>query len=224
MSDTDSTFLLLLSCFCHCKACSDKARSIFFLPVLNVFVELQFLGRCIYWVRPEWVWLKEIIDIWQTSELKMKAWVKINKEWWTQCQHGPTERRAAAVWTRASALLDLRALILRNFSLQNVHILPQTVLYMADSETFISLEECRGHKRGEYQKPKVWGFCLLMCLLFGVDCVLSWGWLWAYPWGHMNWLSFSREELFLPQRLVSEPCSAIERNSLESCLAYFEIL
>uniref|UniRef100_A0A8C0TFW8 E2 ubiquitin-conjugating enzyme n=1 Tax=Canis lupus familiaris TaxID=9615 RepID=A0A8C0TFW8_CANLF len=30
---------------------------------------------------------------------------------------------------------------------KNVHILPQTVLYMADSETFISLEECRGHKR-----------------------------------------------------------------------------
>ncbi|KAM6201957.1 F-box only protein 22 [Rhynchocyon petersi] len=31
--------------------------------------------------------------------------------------------------------------------LENVGILPQTVLYMADSETFISLEECRGHKR-----------------------------------------------------------------------------
>ncbi|XP_045681003.1 F-box only protein 22 isoform X2 [Phyllostomus hastatus] len=31
--------------------------------------------------------------------------------------------------------------------LENVHILPQTVLYMADSDTFISLEECRGHKR-----------------------------------------------------------------------------
>ncbi|XP_037866126.1 F-box only protein 22 isoform X3 [Chlorocebus sabaeus] len=29
----------------------------------------------------------------------------------------------------------------------NVRILPHTVLYMADSETFISLEECRGHKR-----------------------------------------------------------------------------
>uniref|UniRef100_D6REV6 F-box protein 22 n=1 Tax=Mus musculus TaxID=10090 RepID=D6REV6_MOUSE len=32
-------------------------------------------------------------------------------------------------------------------ALENVRILPQTVLYMADSETFISLEECRGHKR-----------------------------------------------------------------------------
>ncbi|XP_025246440.1 F-box only protein 22 isoform X2 [Theropithecus gelada] len=31
--------------------------------------------------------------------------------------------------------------------LENVRILPHTVLYMADSETFISLEECRGHKR-----------------------------------------------------------------------------
>uniref|UniRef100_A0A1D5QBN7 Ubiquitin-conjugating enzyme E2 Q2 n=6 Tax=Catarrhini TaxID=9526 RepID=A0A1D5QBN7_MACMU len=30
---------------------------------------------------------------------------------------------------------------------KNVRILPHTVLYMADSETFISLEECRGHKR-----------------------------------------------------------------------------
>lgn len=29
---------------------------------------------------------------------------------------------------------------------------------MADSETFISLEECRGHKRGKYQKKKGWGF------------------------------------------------------------------
>nr|XP_051690524.1 F-box only protein 22 [Oryctolagus cuniculus] len=33
--------------------------------------------------------------------------------------------------------------------LENVRILPQTVLYMADSETFIRLEECRGHKRGK---------------------------------------------------------------------------
>lgn len=31
--------------------------------------------------------------------------------------------------------------------LENVHMLPSTVLYMADSETFINLEECRGHKR-----------------------------------------------------------------------------
>lgn len=31
--------------------------------------------------------------------------------------------------------------------IENVHILPSTVLYMADSETFINLEECRGHKR-----------------------------------------------------------------------------
>lgn len=82
-------------------------------------------------------------------------------------------RAGRSRWTRVRALLDLRALIPMNFSLQNVHILPQTVLYMADSETFISLEECRGHKRGEYQKQKVWGFCLLMRLLFGVDCVLS---------------------------------------------------
>lgn len=44
-----------------------------------------------------------------------------------------------------------------SFSLQNVHILPRTVLYMADSETFISLEECRGHKRGIYRK-KGWVF------------------------------------------------------------------
>uniref|UniRef100_A0A8C6EB89 F-box protein 22 n=1 Tax=Moschus moschiferus TaxID=68415 RepID=A0A8C6EB89_MOSMO len=31
--------------------------------------------------------------------------------------------------------------------LENVHIVPQTVLYMADSESFINLEEFRGHKR-----------------------------------------------------------------------------
>ncbi|KAF0873578.1 FBX22 protein, partial [Crocuta crocuta] len=46
------------------------------------------------------------------------------------------------------------------FSYQNVHILPQTVLYMADSETFISLEECRGHKRARKRTTMEAAFAL----------------------------------------------------------------
>ncbi|TEA34961.1 hypothetical protein DBR06_SOUSAS9710030 [Sousa chinensis] len=42
----------------------------------------------------------------------------------------------------------------------NVHILPQTVLYMADSETFISLEECRGHKRARKRTSMEAAFAL----------------------------------------------------------------
>lgn len=42
----------------------------------------------------------------------------------------------------------------------NVHILPQTVLYMADSETFISLEECRGHKRARKRTTMEAAFAL----------------------------------------------------------------
>ncbi|XP_007471901.1 PREDICTED: F-box only protein 22 [Lipotes vexillifer] len=44
--------------------------------------------------------------------------------------------------------------------LENVHILPQTVLYMADSETFISLEECRGHKRARKRTTMEAAFAL----------------------------------------------------------------
>ena len=51
--------------------------------------------------------------------------------------------------------------------LENVHILPQTVLYMADSENFINLEECRGHKRGEQQRTKFWMLLLPCAPLFG---------------------------------------------------------
>eukprot|EP00069_Balaena_mysticetus_P013676 bmy_01529T0 len=42
----------------------------------------------------------------------------------------------------------------------NVHILPRTVLYMADSETFISLEECRGHKRARKRTTMEAAFAL----------------------------------------------------------------
>ncbi|KAM8782749.1 F-box only protein 22 [Rhynchonycteris naso] len=44
--------------------------------------------------------------------------------------------------------------------LENVHILPQTVLYMADSDTFISLEECRGHKRARKRTTMETAFAL----------------------------------------------------------------
>ncbi|KAL2790907.1 F-box only protein 22 isoform a [Daubentonia madagascariensis] len=44
--------------------------------------------------------------------------------------------------------------------LENVHILPHTVLYMADSETFISLEECRGHKRARKRTSMETAFAL----------------------------------------------------------------
>ncbi|KAJ8790241.1 hypothetical protein J1605_021318 [Eschrichtius robustus] len=42
----------------------------------------------------------------------------------------------------------------------NVHVLPRTVLYMADSETFISLEECRGHKRARKRTTMEAAFAL----------------------------------------------------------------
>ncbi|XP_029414670.1 F-box only protein 22 isoform X2 [Nannospalax galili] len=45
-------------------------------------------------------------------------------------------------------------------ALENVHILPRTVLYMADSETFISLEECRGHKRARKRTTMETAFAL----------------------------------------------------------------
>ncbi|XP_012384348.1 F-box only protein 22 [Dasypus novemcinctus] len=44
--------------------------------------------------------------------------------------------------------------------LEKVHILPRTVLYMADSETFISLEECRGHKRARKRTSMERAFAL----------------------------------------------------------------
>ena len=44
--------------------------------------------------------------------------------------------------------------------LENVHILPQTVLYMADSENFINLEECRDHKRARKRTTMEAAFAL----------------------------------------------------------------
>ncbi|KAF6077489.1 F-box protein 22 [Phyllostomus discolor] len=52
--------------------------------------------------------------------------------------------------------------------LENVHILPQTVLYMADSDTFISLEECRGHKRA--RKRTTMDTALALERLFPEQC------------------------------------------------------
>lgn len=56
-----------------------------------------------------------------------------------------------------------------SLSLQNVRILPRTVLYMADSETFISLEECRGRKRGIYREE---GCISVVCFVFDIVPVL----------------------------------------------------
>ena len=44
--------------------------------------------------------------------------------------------------------------------LENVHILPQTVLYMADSENFINLEECCDHKRARKRTTMEAAFAL----------------------------------------------------------------
>ena len=41
---------------------------------------------------------------------------------------------------------------------------------MADSENFINLEECRGHKRGEYQRKKFWILLFPYVPLFGDKC------------------------------------------------------
>lgn len=52
------------------------------------------------------------------------------------------------LWIR----LTLVPLLFLFLPLQNVRVLPRTVLYVADSDTFIGQEECRGHKRGKYRK------------------------------------------------------------------------
>lgn len=107
---------------------------------------------------------------------KWKSMSETRMSRWTQnINTGLKKGRATAVWVRAElesatkALVDLcdQILFFFFFPLQNVHILPQTVLYMADSENFINLEECRGHKRGEQQRTK-FGVLLFPCApLFG---------------------------------------------------------
>ena len=105
------------------------------------------------------------------SETRMSRWTQ-------NTNPGLKKGRATAVCRAAplkssksstKALVDLCDQILFFFflPLQNVHILPQTVLYMADSENFINLEECRGHKRGEQQRTKFWMLLLPCAPLFG---------------------------------------------------------
>lgn len=54
-------------------------------------------------------------------------------------------------------LLCIQVVVL---SLQRVHVLPQTVLYIADAETFSGHEESHSHgqKKGKYKT-----FCPVMC-------------------------------------------------------------
>ena len=74
------------------------------------------------------------------------------------CRAAPLESSKSST----KALVDLcdQILFFFFFPLQNVHILPQTVLYMADSENFINLEECRDHKRARKRTTMEAAFAL----------------------------------------------------------------
>ncbi|XP_004687649.1 PREDICTED: F-box only protein 22 [Condylura cristata] len=84
---------------------------------------------------------------------------------WRECARRALRTQRGVAWISAGAADAgrreehglLRALAAE---LENVHILPQTVLYMADSETFISLEECRGHKRARKRTTMETAFAL----------------------------------------------------------------
>ncbi|XP_006888333.1 PREDICTED: F-box only protein 22 [Elephantulus edwardii] len=73
---------------------------------------------------------------------------------WRECVRRVLRAHRNVTWvsaSRAEANHLERHCLVRALAeeLENVRILPQTVLYMADSETFISLEQCRGHKRAK---------------------------------------------------------------------------
>ncbi|EHH27495.1 hypothetical protein EGK_17699 [Macaca mulatta] len=73
---------------------------------------------------------------------------------WRECVRRVLRTHRSVTWISAGLAeaghLERHCLVrvvAEELEAKNVRILPHTVLYMADSETFISLEECRGHKR-----------------------------------------------------------------------------
>ncbi|XP_037357943.1 F-box only protein 22 [Talpa occidentalis] len=84
---------------------------------------------------------------------------------WSECARRALRARRRVAWISAGAAgrgrRDEHGLLrAAEDELQNVLILPRTVLYMADSETFISLEECRGHKRARKRTTMETAFAL----------------------------------------------------------------
>ncbi|XP_043410859.1 F-box only protein 22 isoform X2 [Prionailurus viverrinus] len=84
---------------------------------------------------------------------------------WRECVRRVLRTHRSVTWISAGSAdagqLEEHCLVrVAAEELENVHILPQTVLYMADSETFISLEECRGHKRARKRTTMEAAFAL----------------------------------------------------------------
>lgn len=71
---------------------------------------------------------------------------------WRECARRVLRAQRTVTWMAVAAAEGPRReqhglLTVVAEALENVRIFPRMVLYMADSENFISLEECRGHKR-----------------------------------------------------------------------------
>lgn len=84
---------------------------------------------------------------------------------WRECVRRVLRTQRSVTWISAGSAdagrLEEHCLVrVVAEELENVHVLPQTVLYMADSETFISLEECRGHKRARKRTTMEAAFAL----------------------------------------------------------------
>ncbi|XP_020954667.1 F-box only protein 22 [Sus scrofa] len=84
---------------------------------------------------------------------------------WRECVRRVLRTHQSVTWISTGSgdagLLEEHCLVrVVTEELENVHILPRTVLYMADSETFISLEECRGHKRARKRTTMEAAFAL----------------------------------------------------------------
>ncbi|XP_069898907.1 F-box only protein 22 [Dipodomys merriami] len=84
---------------------------------------------------------------------------------WRECVRRALRAQRRLAWISASrpgarALGGHCLLHAAADELEHVHILPHTVLYMADSETFIGLEECHGHKRARKRTSMETAFAL----------------------------------------------------------------
>ncbi|KAF5911492.1 hypothetical protein HPG69_000784, partial [Diceros bicornis minor] len=86
---------------------------------------------------------------------------------WRECVRRVLRTQRSVTWISAG-FADAGRLEEHCLVRVNVHILPRTVLYMADSETFISLEECRGHKRARKRTTMEAAFALEK--LFPTQC------------------------------------------------------
>ncbi|XP_020033625.1 F-box only protein 22 isoform X3 [Castor canadensis] len=85
---------------------------------------------------------------------------------WRECVRRVLRTQRRVTWISAAGRPGARHLdghcLVRVLAeeLENVQVLPQTALYMADSDSFVSLEECRGHKRARKRTSMEAAFAL----------------------------------------------------------------